>query len=105
MGHGARWSRGIFAEADLSAEACARDLVYHNYEMPTLFPLKKMTRTQKLRAMEELWTDLSANEKTFDSPAWHEATLHEAKAALASGRAKFSDWDEAKKRILRKAVG
>jgi hypothetical protein len=31
-----------------------------------------MSVAEKLRAMEMLWADLSRNEATFESPAWHE---------------------------------
>jgi hypothetical protein len=40
----------------------------------------------------------------FESPAWHAQVLREAERAMKSGKAKFSDWDEAKKRIRRKAA-
>jgi hypothetical protein len=72
--------------------------------MPTLLPLKKMSRPEKLRAMEEIWTDLSQDEKAFESPAWHEEALRAAERAVAAGTAKFSDWDEAKHRLRRKAA-
>jgi len=72
--------------------------------MPTLLPLKKMSRPEKLRAMEEIWTDLSQDEKEFESPAWHEEALRAAERAVAAGTAKFSNWDEAKQRLRRKAA-
>ena len=72
--------------------------------MPTVLSLKKMSRLDKLRAMEALWTDLSRDDDKFDSPAWHGEALREAERAVAAGTAKFSDWDEAKKSIRRKAA-
>lgn len=72
--------------------------------MPTVLPLKSMTRVQKLRAMEEIWTDLTRDENKFDSPSWHGEVLRETEKAVASGAAKFVDWDEAKKRLRRKAA-
>lgn len=72
--------------------------------MPTVLPLKKMSRPEKLRAMEALWIDLSQDDAAFKSPAWHEEALREAERAVAAGTAKFSDWDEAKKRLRRKAA-
>jgi hypothetical protein len=69
--------------------------------MPTILPLKKMSRLEKLRAMEALWTDLSQDDDAFESPAWHEGALRDAERAVAAGTAKFSDWDEAKQRLLR----
>lgn len=72
--------------------------------MPTLLPLKKMSRLEKLRAMEAIWTDLSQGDDAFASPAWHGEALRETERAIAAGTAKFSDWDEAKQRLRRKAA-
>jgi hypothetical protein len=72
--------------------------------MPVTLPLKKMPRDEKLRAMEALWADLSQDEDAFESPAWHEQALREAEHAVKTGKARFSDWEEAKKRIRRKAT-
>lgn len=54
--------------------------------------------------MEALWTDLSKDDDRFQSPAWHAEALLEAKRAMKNGKAKFSDWQEAKERIRRKAA-
>ena len=72
--------------------------------MPVALPLQKMSRDEKLRAMEALWADLSQDEDRFESPAWHAQTLREAERAVKTGKARFSDWEEAKKRIRRKAA-
>ena len=58
--------------------------------MPVVLPLQKMSRDEKLRAME--------------SPVWHAQALREAERAMKNGKAKFSDWEKAKKRIRRKAA-
>jgi hypothetical protein len=72
--------------------------------MATVLPLKSMSRVEKLRAMEAIWEDLSRDEDKFESPAWHGEALREAERAVASGKAKFVDWEEAKKRLRRKAA-
>lgn len=72
--------------------------------MPTSLPLKKMTRDDKLRAMESLWADLTKHANKFDSPAWHAGVLRETQAAYKAGKAEFSDWEEAKQRVRRKAA-
>ena len=54
--------------------------------------------------MEFLWEELSRDEDSFESPAWHEEALRETKASIKSGKTKFIDWDEAKKRIQRKVA-
>jgi hypothetical protein len=56
--------------------------------MPVALPLKKMSRDEKLRAMEALWADLSQDEDRFESPAWHEQALRDAERAVKSGEGK-----------------
>jgi Putative addiction module component len=72
--------------------------------MPVVLPLQKMSRAEKLRVMEALWADLSKDNGRFESPAWHAQALREAERGMKNGKAKFSDWKEAKKRIRRKAA-
>ena len=72
--------------------------------MPVVLPLKKMSRDEKLRAMEALWADLSGDEDRFDSPVWHEQALREAERMVKTRKAQFGNWEEAKKRIRRKAA-
>ena len=71
--------------------------------MPFTLPLSKMTRQEKLLAMESLWADLSADDSQVESPAWHAEVLNETAASLGSGKEKISDWAEAKVRLRRKA--
>jgi len=72
--------------------------------MPVALPLHKMSRDEKLRAMEALWADISQDDARFESPPWHQDALREAEDALKAGKTQFSDWAEAKKRIRRKAT-
>lgn len=72
--------------------------------MPTVLPLEKMSRADKLRAMEELWTDLARDEDELASPDWHEEVLRESEAAVEAGAARFDCWEEAKKRLRRKTA-
>lgn len=65
--------------------------------------LKKMSRKEKLMAMEALWSDLSQDESSIDSPAWHEEALRQTERMVKAGKAKFVDWDDAKA-ILRQRV-
>lgn len=71
--------------------------------MATVLPLKKMSRAEKLRAMEAIWADLTQDDRRFESPAWHGDALREAERAVEAGTAKFVDWEAAKKRLRRKA--
>lgn len=72
--------------------------------MPTILPLDKMSREDKWRAMEEIWADLTRDVATFESPAWHGEELAKTRQRIREGKAKFSDWEEAKERIRRKVT-
>ena len=72
--------------------------------MEATLPLSQMSVSEKLRAMEALWADLSKDEDRLESSAWHAQVLREAERAMENGKAKFSDWEKAKKRIRRKAA-
>ena len=70
--------------------------------MPITLPLKKMSKNEKLMAMEAIWQDLSQDENAIESPSWHGAVLRETERLVREGKAKFSDWEEAKSRIRRR---
>lgn len=57
-----------------------------------------MTAEEKLPTLEAIWQTLSANPDAIESPAWHEEELRVREAQLASGEAKFVDWETAKDR-------
>jgi hypothetical protein len=64
-------------------------------------PLDEMSVEEKLQAMEAIWASLSANPEAIESPAWHEEELRVREARVASGEAKFIDWEKAKEGIRR----
>ena len=70
-----------------------------NQQMQATLPLDKMTKEEKLRAMEELWADLSRDEAQVQSPAWHGEVLHDRAEAVKSGKEVFMDWEAAKKQL------
>jgi hypothetical protein len=61
-----------------------------------------MSAEDKLQAMEALWESLSADPAAIESPAWHEEELRERERKIASGEAKFIDWEKAKADIRRR---
>jgi len=63
--------------------------------------LDEMTVKDKLQTMETIWASLSSNPEAIKSPAWHEQELRLCEARLASGEAKFIDWQKAKEEIRR----
>ena len=65
--------------------------------------LKKMSRADKLRTMEELWTDLTRDQSKYPSPSWHFDELSRTEQAIEAGQMKFVDWEKAKQSIRRRA--
>ncbi len=64
-------------------------------------PLAKLTLAQKLDLMEAIWDDLTKDERSLESPGWHEDILKDREKALAAGEISISDWEQAKERIRR----
>jgi hypothetical protein len=67
-----------------------------------ILPLDEMSIEEKLQTMEALWENLSVDPTAIKSPAWHEEVLREREGKIASGEAKFIDWEKAKADILRR---
>jgi len=68
--------------------------------MAIILQLNRMSKAEKLRALEAIWADLANDD--FASPSWHAEALREAEARAHAGKAKFSSWPHAKERIRRK---
>ena len=71
--------------------------------MKPAIPLDEMTTAEKLRAMEEIWTDLQRMPEEIPSPGWHADVLAAREGRVREGRSQFSDWGAAKSRIREKA--
>jgi putative addiction module component (TIGR02574 family) len=56
----------------------------------------RLSHTEKLRAMEELWDDLSRSQEEYPSPDWHGEVLRAREEALSTGRDAFVSREEAK---------
>lgn len=67
--------------------------------MSVSLPLEKMTRKEKIEAMESLWDDLCRHAEGIESPDWHGAILDQREESLTVGEAQFGDWETAKRRI------
>ena len=70
--------------------------------MPVSLPISKMSRREKLIAMETLWTDLSKDDAGIKSPAWHGEALRETERLVKASKAKFLDLEDAKVALRRK---
>ncbi len=67
--------------------------------MATTLDLGTVTTVEKLRLMEELWQNLSADDQKLDSPAWHGDALAARDRLIKSGEEKYVDWEVAKKQL------
>ena len=57
--------------------------------MPLTLALKKMSRADKLRTMEAIWSDLAGHEVRFVSPAWHGTALQETQRLVKTGKSQI----------------
>ena len=51
--------------------------------------IKKMSRIERLQAMEALWDSLIDEESEIESPEWHRGILEERKKNIEAGKAEF----------------
>jgi Putative addiction module component len=74
--------------------------------MPSVsLPLDRMTVSQKMKVLEQVWESLREQEGRFESRAWHADVLTDRRRLVEAGKAKFSPWKEAKARIRRRVHG
>jgi hypothetical protein len=69
--------------------------------MVTPLAIDKMTIEQKLQTMEALWDDLCQQEEALPVHDWQKEIIEERERLIKNGKAKFLDWEEAKKSINR----
>ena len=58
--------------------------------------LKKMSKAERLQAMEALWDSLLYEDVELETPKWHENILEERKNKISNGKAKFISLAELK---------
>jgi hypothetical protein len=58
--------------------------------------LYKLPNIEKLKVIESLWSDLTANEAQIPVPHWHEAVLKSTEVEYAAGLVEIVDWQNAK---------
>ena len=71
--------------------------------MYTTPDIEKMTKAEKISAMESLWNDLCQDKISIVSPAWHGEILRDRKRRVKAGTEIVVDWADAKE-MLRKAA-
>jgi hypothetical protein len=65
----------------------------------TIEAVRRLTRSEKLRLMEELWIELSQPDSEYESPAWHAQVLAETEKRVAEGKEAVMEWESAKKQL------
>jgi len=70
--------------------------------MQVAIPLEKMTTADKLRALEDIWTDLQRAPEDVPSPAWHGDVLRAREDRVREGTSQFGGWADAKRRIRKR---
>ena len=70
--------------------------------MTSVIQIAQMSREEKLQTMEALWADLSKDDASIESPAWHEEVLKETSARIASGKEQITDWTTAKRELRKR---
>lgn len=71
--------------------------------MVTALPLERMSTQEKLRALEEIWADLSRHPASVPVPDWHRDVLLEREQRVEAGSATFHEWSEVKRRLRDRA--
>lgn len=67
--------------------------------MITAKDIRELSLPEKLQVMEAIWDDIARQEDELEMPQWQKDLLDERERLVASGEAKFIDWEEARKQI------
>ena len=61
--------------------------------------IERMSVTERLRAMDQLWDSLTRDSDEIPSPEWHQEVLADRKARAQRGEAKFLTMDQLRSRL------
>ncbi|HUG09995.1 MAG TPA: addiction module protein [Opitutaceae bacterium] len=61
--------------------------------------IKKMSTSERLAAMEQLWDAICSEDRQPSSPAWHESVLEGRRKRLASPDARFLTLDQIREKF------
>ena len=62
-------------------------------------PLEQMSVSDKLQAIEEIWSDLARVSEDIPSPSWHADVLRAREQRIADGTSRFLDIEDAKQAV------
>jgi hypothetical protein len=65
-------------------------------------PLKEMSTSEKIAAMEMIWDDLLKDPESIPNPEWHADVLKERELRVSEGKSSFIDFSELKERIKKR---
>lgn len=63
--------------------------------------VSRLSKAERLQAMEWLWASLSKEQQDIESPEWHGEVLAARQAKVDSGEAEFLTVDQLKDRLRR----
>ena len=61
--------------------------------------IEKMSVSERLQAMDQLWDSLNRSDEEIPSPDWHQEVLADRKARAQRGEAKFLTLDQLRARL------
>jgi len=61
--------------------------------------IEKMSVSERLQAMDQLWGSLNRSDEEIPSPDWHQEILADRKARAQRGEAKFLTLDQLRSRL------
>jgi Putative addiction module component len=67
--------------------------------MQTSLPLNKMTTTEKLVVMNQIWDDLMRNPDDIPSPEWHNEVLSARAERVQNGETHFKNFESVKSEL------
>ena len=61
--------------------------------------IQRLTKKEKLMAIEAIWEDLLSSKEEIESPSWHLKALKETEERVAAGLEEPIDWEQAKAKL------
>lgn len=61
--------------------------------------IEKMTTSERLTTMEQLWDSICHEKEAPDSPTWHKPILENRKAQMSASDAKFYTLEQLRERF------
>jgi len=72
--------------------------------MKLALPLDKMTTSDKISAMEQLWNELCRKPEDVPAPAWHKNILSGREKRVREGKAKLSNLADTKDKVRKASI-